>query len=37
VLLSEKDAAAPSLAEAKDQGLLPSYDEVQAFLAGRRS
>ncbi|WP_127129372.1 dTDP-4-dehydrorhamnose 3,5-epimerase family protein [Georgenia sp. SYP-B2076] len=33
LLLSEKDSAAPSLTEAKDQGLLPSYDDVQAFLA----
>jgi dTDP-4-dehydrorhamnose 3,5-epimerase len=33
VLLSEKDAAAPTLAQANDMGLLPSYDEVRAFLA----
>jgi len=36
VLLSEKDAAAPSLEEAAAQGLLPSYDEVQAFLSALR-
>ena len=30
-LLSPKDEAAPSLAQAKDAGLLPSYDECQAF------
>ena len=30
-LLSEKDAAAPTLAEAKASGLLPSYDECVAF------
>jgi dTDP-4-dehydrorhamnose 3,5-epimerase len=30
-LLSPKDEAAPTLAQAKDAGLLPSYDECQAF------
>jgi dTDP-4-dehydrorhamnose 3,5-epimerase len=30
-LLSDKDAAAPSLAEAADAGLLPSYDACSAF------
>ena len=30
-LLSDKDAAAPSLAEAREQGLLPSYEQCQAF------
>lgn len=35
LLLSEKDAAAPGLAEARRAGLLPSYDEVRAFLAGK--
>ena len=30
-LLSDKDAAAPSLAEAREQGLLPSYDRCAAF------
>jgi dTDP-4-dehydrorhamnose 3,5-epimerase len=30
-LLSEKDAAAPTLAEAQEQGLLPSYDACLAF------
>jgi len=35
VLLSEKDAAAPTLADAGEQGLLPSYDEVQAFLGAK--
>jgi dTDP-4-dehydrorhamnose 3,5-epimerase len=30
-LLSDKDAAAPTLAEAKDSGLLPSYDACLAF------
>lgn len=33
-VLSDKDTAAPTLAEAADQGLLPSYD---ACLAYRRS
>lgn len=30
--LSEKDAAAPSLAQARDSGMLPSYDDVAAYL-----
>jgi dTDP-4-dehydrorhamnose 3,5-epimerase len=30
-LLSDKDAAAPTLAEAAQQGLLPSYDDCLAF------
>jgi dTDP-4-dehydrorhamnose 3,5-epimerase len=34
-LLSDKDTGAPSLAEAKEQGLLPSYDEVKAFLSSK--
>jgi dTDP-4-dehydrorhamnose 3,5-epimerase len=32
-LLSEKDTAAPSLSEAAEQGLLPTYEEVQAYVA----
>lgn len=35
-LLSDKDAAAPSLAEARSSGLLPSYADCQAFYAGLR-
>lgn len=35
LLLSEKDRAAPSLAEAEEQGLLPSYDDALAFVASR--
>ncbi|AWE41951.1 MULTISPECIES: dTDP-4-dehydrorhamnose 3,5-epimerase [unclassified Actinobaculum] len=31
--LSAKDSAAPTLAEASAQGLLPNWDEVQAFIA----
>ncbi len=31
-LLSEKDTAAPTLAEAAEQGLLPTYDAVEAYL-----
>ncbi|PVE08531.1 dTDP-4-dehydrorhamnose 3,5-epimerase [Streptomyces scopuliridis] len=30
-LLSDKDAAAPTLAEAEAQGLLPSYEECTAY------
>ena len=36
-LLSEKDAAAPTLAEAEAQGLLPKYDEARAYLDSLRS
>ncbi|MFE2941145.1 dTDP-4-dehydrorhamnose 3,5-epimerase [Streptomyces sp. NPDC059255] len=32
-LLSDKDAAAPTLAEAEAQGLLPSYEECRAYYA----
>jgi dTDP-4-dehydrorhamnose 3,5-epimerase len=32
-LLSPKDAAAPTLAEAREQGLLPTYAECQEFYA----
>jgi dTDP-4-dehydrorhamnose 3,5-epimerase len=35
-VLSDKDAKAPSLAEARRAGLLPSYDEAQAFVASSR-
>ena len=35
-LLSAKDTEAPSLADAEKQGLLPSYDAVQSFLAQQR-
>ena len=34
--LSEKDAAAPSLREAREQGLLPQAEVVAAYLAGLR-
>ncbi|MCW2777925.1 MAG: dTDP-4-dehydrorhamnose 3,5-epimerase [Frankiales bacterium] len=36
-LLSDKDAAAPSLAEAQASGLLPSYEECTAFYASLRA
>ena len=35
-LLSTKDAAAPSLAEARAAGLLPRYDECSAFAESAR-
>lgn len=35
--LSEKDTAAPSLHQAREQGLLPSYDAVQDYLASLRA
>lgn len=36
-LLSEKDAAAPTLSEARDAGLLPHAREVESYLAGLRA
>ncbi|MFF3780023.1 dTDP-4-dehydrorhamnose 3,5-epimerase [Streptomyces sp. NPDC001933] len=36
-LLSDKDAAAPSLAEAEEQGLLPSYEACQEYYAQLRA
>jgi dTDP-4-dehydrorhamnose 3,5-epimerase len=35
-ILSDKDAAAPSLAEAQEAGLLPAYDEAQDYLESLR-
>ena len=34
--LSDKDAAAPTLAQAREQGLLPRAEDVTAFLDGLR-
>lgn len=34
--LSEKDLAAPSLSEARAQGLLPTLESVEAYVAGLR-
>lgn len=36
-LLSDKDDAAPTLAEAREQGLLPSYDACRAYVEGLTS
>lgn len=36
-LLSDKDATAPTLAQAKESGLLPSYDECVRFYDGLRT
>jgi dTDP-4-dehydrorhamnose 3,5-epimerase len=36
-VLSDKDSAAPGLAQAQKEGLLPDYAEVQAFLASLRT
>ncbi|WP_069173124.1 dTDP-4-dehydrorhamnose 3,5-epimerase [Streptomyces griseus] len=36
-LLSDKDAAAPTLAEAEKQGLLPSYEDCRAYYAELRA
>jgi dTDP-4-dehydrorhamnose 3,5-epimerase len=35
-VLSDKDAAAPSLAQAQSAGLLPDYDAFQAYTASLR-
>ena len=35
--LSDKDLAAPSLAQAVAQGLLPTYDDVSAYVASLRA
>jgi len=35
-VLSDKDAAAPSLAQARSAGLLPDYDACQAYTASLR-
>jgi dTDP-4-dehydrorhamnose 3,5-epimerase len=34
LVLSDRDAAAPTLAEARAAGLLPTWDECQAFIRG---
>jgi dTDP-4-dehydrorhamnose 3,5-epimerase len=34
--LSGRDAAAPSFAEVRESGLLPTWDETQKYLAARR-
>jgi dTDP-4-dehydrorhamnose 3,5-epimerase len=36
-LLSDKDAQAPTLAEARQQGLLPSYEDCRRFTAELRA
>ncbi|WP_153502786.1 dTDP-4-dehydrorhamnose 3,5-epimerase family protein [Cumulibacter manganitolerans] len=36
LLLSPKDTAAPTLTEAKEQGLLPSYDDCEKWYAALR-
>jgi dTDP-4-dehydrorhamnose 3,5-epimerase len=36
-VLSDKDAAAPSLAQAQSAGLLPTYEACQAYVAKLRS
>ncbi|HZU48130.1 MAG TPA: dTDP-4-dehydrorhamnose 3,5-epimerase [Mycobacterium sp.] len=37
LVLSDRDAAAPSLEEVGAAGLLPTWDETQAFIAGLRN
>jgi dTDP-4-dehydrorhamnose 3,5-epimerase len=36
LLLSGRDAEAPSLAEVRESGLLPTWDETRAFIDGLR-
>jgi dTDP-4-dehydrorhamnose 3,5-epimerase len=36
-VLSGRDAAAPTLAEVRAAGLLPSWDEARAFVAALRN
>ncbi|NUT34238.1 MAG: dTDP-4-dehydrorhamnose 3,5-epimerase family protein [Hamadaea sp.] len=36
-LLSARDAAAPTLAEARESGLLPSYADYQAYMTALRA
>ncbi|HEX3791816.1 MAG TPA: dTDP-4-dehydrorhamnose 3,5-epimerase [Pseudonocardiaceae bacterium] len=36
-ILSDKDTAAPTLAEAKDQGLLPDYADCRTFYQQKRA
>jgi dTDP-4-dehydrorhamnose 3,5-epimerase len=36
LLLSDRDSAAPGLTDAREQGLLPSYEQTQAFVASMR-
>ncbi|MEZ0362438.1 dTDP-4-dehydrorhamnose 3,5-epimerase [Mycobacterium sp. pUA109] len=36
LVVSERDAAAPSLAEVQASGLLPSWDEARSFVDGLR-
>jgi len=36
-ILSDRDRDAPSLAQAKSAGLLPTWEETQAFVAKLRS
>jgi len=37
LLLSDRDANAPTLAEVRDAGLLPDWAQTQAFIAGLRT
>jgi dTDP-4-dehydrorhamnose 3,5-epimerase len=34
LLLSDRDAAAPTLAQVRDAGLLPTWEECRTFIAG---
>ena len=37
LVISDRDAAAPSLDEARAAGLLPTWDEARAFVEGLRN
>ncbi|PMV90909.1 dTDP-4-dehydrorhamnose 3,5-epimerase, partial [Pseudomonas sp. MPR-TSA4] len=34
VTLSDRDRAAPTLAQAQEAGVLPTFEEARAFVAG---
>jgi dTDP-4-dehydrorhamnose 3,5-epimerase len=37
LLISDRDAAAPTLDEVRAAGLLPSWEEARAFVEGLRN
>jgi dTDP-4-dehydrorhamnose 3,5-epimerase len=37
LVISDRDAAAPTLDEARAAGVLPTWEEAQAFVKGRAS
>jgi dTDP-4-dehydrorhamnose 3,5-epimerase len=37
LVISDRDAAAPTLAEVRAAGLLPTWDDARAFVEGLRN